>query len=153
MPWETIESKPPPLGKKNADQRKGQTDPSKRTPVRPLILDLGCCGVSALQIGAPRYALPGFDGGAYDVSAKQAGILVVAGRISPPLAPHIRSLYERLGDPKWIIAFGTCAISGAIWHTIPLGQIIPIDILIPGCPPHTDALMGALAQLASQRSR
>ena len=153
MLWETVESKLPPPWKKNANQRRGRISPSKEALAQPLILDLGCCGVSALQIGAPRYALPGFGGGGYDVTPGQAGILVVAGRISPPLAAPIRSVYERLGDPGWIIAFGTCAISGAIWNTIPLCRVIPTDILVPGCPPHTDALIDALAYLTKKRSR
>jgi NADH-quinone oxidoreductase subunit B len=121
--------------------------------IRPLILDLGCCGASALQIGAPGYGLPGFDGRAYDLRPEQANVLIVAGRVSPALEPFLRALHGRLAAPRWLIAYGTCAISGAVFDTLSLEQILPVDVALPGCPPHTDALRDVLARLPRRRER
>jgi NADH-quinone oxidoreductase subunit B len=121
--------------------------------VRPLILDLGCCGISALQIGAPGYGLPGFEGQAYDLEPEQATVLIVAGRVSFASASLVRAIYDRLASPRWVIAYGTCALSGAVFDTIGVEQIAPIDIQVAGCPPHTDVLRELLAHLSPRRER
>ena len=119
--------------------------------VRPLILDLGCCGTSAWQIGAPEYGLPGFDGNAYDLEPEQANVLIVAGRVPRQCVPLVRSLYDRLAAPKWVIAYGVCAVSGAVFDTSAVAEIIPVDFAVGGCPPHTDTLCRVLARLPRRR--
>jgi NADH-quinone oxidoreductase subunit B len=115
------------------------------------IVDLGCCGTSALQIGAPAYGLPGYGGSAYDLTPKETNVLIVAGRISATFAPSLRALYRRLAPPQWVVAYGTCAISGAVFDTLPTEQVIPVHVTVPGCPPHPDALCDALAGLPHRR--
>jgi NADH-quinone oxidoreductase subunit B len=119
--------------------------------VRPLILDLGCCGTSALQVCTPGCSLPGFEGSAYDLDPEQANVLVVAGRVPPALVPTLQSLYDRAARPRWVIAYGTCAISGAVLETVPTERIVPVDVLLPGCPPHPAALCKALARVPRRR--
>ena len=137
--------------------------------IRPLILDLGCCGVSAASLGwprtgAPSLSIPGLEdlvlSSGYDLDPEQARVLIVAGRLTRAIAPLVRAMYEQMGassrrkatgrrsdkDTKsaWVIAYGTCAISGAVFGTPPLRHICPVDIVVPGCPPHPDALRQAL---------
>jgi NADH-quinone oxidoreductase subunit B len=119
--------------------------------IRPYIVDLGCCGTSALQVGAPGYGLPGLDGGAYALSPDQSNVLVVAGRISVGFAAALCRLHERIQRPRWVIAYGTCAISGAVFETLPTERVIPVDTLVPGCSPHPDALIDVLAHLPRWR--
>lgn len=115
--------------------------------VRPLIVDLGCCGVFAQQVGAPGYGLPGFAGESYDLSPDQANVLIVAGRITPAFVPILRELYSRLQAPRRVIAFGTCAISGTVFETVPTGDVIPVDVSIPNCPPRPETLAAALSEI------
>ena len=115
--------------------------------IRPLIVDLGCCGVFAQQVGAPGYGLPGFSGENYDLAPDQANVLIVAGRIVPAFAPTLRELYSRLQAPRRVIAFGTCAVSGAVFGTIPTEQLIPVDVAIVDCPPLPEALVAALGKI------
>lgn len=119
--------------------------------IRPLILDLGCCGTSALHISTPGYSLPGVDDIAFELTPAQANVLIVAGRIVPALEPALQAIYARLAAPKMIIAYGTCAISGAVFDTIPTAQFVPVDLHIPGCPPHADVLHAALRDLFLRR--
>jgi NADH-quinone oxidoreductase subunit B len=121
--------------------------------VRPTIVDLGCCGTSALQIGIPAYDLPGYDGRAYDLAPEQANVLIVAGRISAAFVPSLRALHDRMAPPQRVIAYGTCAISGVVFDTVPTAQVIPVHINVPGCPPHPDTLYDALARLLRRRPR
>ena len=116
-------------------------------PIRPLILDLGCCGLSALQANAWQDDLPPVG------EPGQANLLIVAGRLSPALSPFLNVLYQQLARPKWVIAYGTCAASGALFDTIPADHVIPVNICIAGCPPHPDTLRDALTTLARQRRR
>ena len=125
---------------------------SSRT-ARPLVLDIGCCGTSALRIAAPGYNLPGFDGAFFDLEPDWANVLIVAGRVCHPLAPLVRSLFERLARPRWVIAYGTCAVSGAVFDTLPLSEVCPVDVCLPGCPPPADALCQALAHLPGRHAR
>ena len=124
-----------------------------RVAIRPLVLDIGCCGTSALRIAAPGYDLPGFDGTCYDLEPQGANVLIVAGRVSRPLAPLISTLFERLARPGWVIAYGVCAISGAVFDTLPLCEVCPVDVCVPGCPPSTEALCQALAHLPRRHAR
>lgn len=125
--------------------------------IRPLILDLGCCGLSAIQANIREYDLaharirrrlvhcvddPG-----------QANILIVAGRLLPACRAFLSDLYDQLASPKWVIAYGTCAISGALFDTLATDQVIPINMTVTGCPPHPDALYDALANLIQQEQR
>lgn len=119
--------------------------------ISPLIVDLGCCGVSALTVGAPGYDVPGFDGSACDLEPEQTNVLIVAGRVPAAFAPILRRLYSRIAVPRWVIAYGTCAISGAILRTLPTDQVIPVDILVGGCPPPPNALCEALARTPLRR--
>lgn len=120
--------------------------------IRPLILDLGCCGTAALQLGAPGYDWPGLDSLDLDLDPDQAAVLIVAGRVSSILVPRLKLIYARLIPPKWVIACGTCAISGAVFDTIKTEEVIPVDRCVPGCPPHPLALRDALMRLPRRRS-
>lgn len=115
--------------------------------IRPLIVDLGCCGVFAQQVGAPGYGLPGFAGESYDLTPDQANVLIVAGRITPAFAPTLRELYNRLQAPRRVIAFGTCAVSGTVFETVPADQLIPVDVAIVDCPPLPETLAAALSEI------
>lgn len=119
--------------------------------VRPLILDLGCCGPAALQIGAPGYGLPGFEGSAYDLLPEQANVLIIAGRCAPAWEPVLKNIRARLGRPGWIILFGDCASCGGIAATLPAGDLIPADVILPGCPPRPEELVAVLARLSMRR--
>ena len=109
-----------------------------------LILDLGCCGTAAIQLAAPRYGVIGCGGGACELEPAQAGVMIVAGRVTTRLVPVIRALYEQLSPPRWVVACGTCAISGAMFDTLPLDQVIGVDVYVAGCPPPPEAIRRAL---------
>lgn len=83
----------------------------------------------------------------------QANLLIVAGRLSTACRPFLSELYEQLASPKWVIAYGTCATSGAVFDTLAVEQVVPVDIWIAGCPPHPDTLRDALTGLGQRRRR
>lgn len=108
---------------------------------------LACCGVEAAAVDLVESAL------VLAPTSQAAGnhILVIAGTITQPLAPVVKAAYDQLTEPKVVIAFGVCAISGGpYWDSYSVvngaEQIVPVDIHVPGCPPTPHDLARAITQ-------
>ena len=110
-----------------------------------------CCGMEFMATAAPRYDIARFGAEAPRFSPRQADLLWVVGTISQRQGPVLKRIYEQMADPKWVIAFGTCASCGGFYDnytTIPgTDKIIPTDIYIPGCPPRPEAVLDGLMLL------
>ncbi len=109
--------------------------------VRPLIVDLGCCAEIARRV-LLQWPLSAH---CFELRPDEANTLIVAGRVTAALAPVLCDLYAQLAAPRRVIALGTCAGHGEPWATLPLVEVIPVDIALPGCPPSPQALRNALA--------
>ena len=85
-------------------------------------------------------------------------ILVIAGTLTQALIPTVRSAYDALLEPKVVVAFGACAITGGpYWDSYSVipgaDQVVPVDIHVPGCPPSPQELAVALAQAIELASK
>jgi NADH-quinone oxidoreductase subunit B len=110
---------------------------------------LACCGVESSSVDLVSDAWNQTESVA-KLSAAQH-ILVIAGTVTHALAPTVKSAYEALQEPKVVVAFGACAISGGpYWdsYSVVSGahELIPVDIQVPGCPPGPEELAAALMQ-------
>lgn len=81
-------------------------------------------------------------------------VIVVSGTVTAKLAPGIRSLYDALPSP-YVLSFGACASSGGpYWDsysvTKGVGELVPVDVFVPGCPPRPEALLDGLRQLQAK---
>jgi len=110
-----------------------------------------CCGMEFMATAAPRYDIARFGAEAPRFSPRQSDVLWVVGTISQRQGPVIRRIWEQMADPKWVVAFGTCASCGGFYDnytTIPgVDKVIPVDVYIPGCPPRPEAVLDALMLL------
>ena len=110
-----------------------------------------CCGMEFMAVAGPRYDLSRFGAEAPRFSPRQADLLWVVGTVSQRQAPALRRVYEQMGDPKYVLAFGTCASCGGFYDnyaTVPgIDKIIPVDIYVPGCPPRPEAVLDGLMLL------
>lgn len=114
----------------------------------PLRLATSCCGMAMTQGGDFFEQLGSAPPAA---SGRAADLLIVAGSITRRQLPSILELYARMAPPRWVMAWGACAISGGAYSnyaTIPgLSRILPVDVVVPGCPPAPQSLRGALESL------
>lgn len=108
---------------------------------------LACCAVesTAVDLVAQGQALAELDPG------DLAHVLVVAGTVTRALADAVTRAYEALPEPRIVVAFGSCAISGGpYWDSYAVcagaEELVPVQIRVPGCPPTPLDLARALHQ-------
>jgi NADH-quinone oxidoreductase subunit B len=110
---------------------------------------LACCGVESSSVDLVSNSWSQVQS-VSKLSAAQH-ILVIAGTVTHALAPTVKSAYDALQEPKVVVAFGACAISGGpYWDSYSVisgaHQLVPVDIQVPGCPPGPEELAAALMQ-------
>ncbi|MBX3258497.1 MAG: NADH-quinone oxidoreductase subunit NuoB [Labilithrix sp.] len=111
-----------------------------------------CCGMEFMALTSPRFdGSARFGAEAPRFSPRQSDLLWVVGTISQRQAPVLRRIYEQMMEPKWVLAFGTCASCGGFYDnytTVPgIDKIIPCDVYVPGCPPRPEAVLDGLMLL------
>ncbi len=124
---------------------------ARKSSMWPLGFGLACCAIEMMHTHAARNDLERF-GIFMRPSPRQADVMVLSGTITNKMAPLVRKLYDQMAEPKYVIAMGSCAISGGpfadSYSVVPGGDmIVPVDIYIPGCPPRPEAYMDALMKL------
>jgi NADH-quinone oxidoreductase subunit B len=104
-----------------------------------------------MAMSSPRYDFSRFGAEAPRFSPRQADLLWVVGTITQRQAPILKRIYEQMAEPKWVLAFGTCASSGGFYdnYTTVAGidKIIPCHVYVPGCPPRPEAVLDGLMLL------
>ncbi|MEN8257839.1 MAG: NADH-quinone oxidoreductase subunit NuoB [Thermodesulfobacteriota bacterium] len=120
----------------------------------PMTFGLACCAIEMMAAGASRFDLSRFGAEVFRPSPRQCDVMIVAGTISKKMLPAVKTLYDQMPEPKWVIAMGNCAISGGPFkfdgqYGIVEGAdtFLPVDIYIPGCPPRPEALIEGILEL------
>jgi formate hydrogenlyase subunit 7 len=85
----------------------------------------------------------------FTASPRFADLLLVTGPVTQAMLGPLRATYEAMAEPRWVVAVGTCAVSGGIaeggysgGHG--LDGVLPVDVYLPGCPPNPAAIIEAL---------
>ena len=112
----------------------------------------GCngCDIEILDALTPYYDVERF-GIRLVHTPRHADALLVAGPVTRQVRERVLRIYEATPDPKLVIAVGSCAMGGGIWHNSyatlgGLGNVLPVAIYIPGCPPRPEAILYGVAQ-------
>jgi Ni,Fe-hydrogenase III small subunit len=99
-----------------------------------VVFDLGRFGIQF--VASPRHA----DG------------LLITGPVTENMKLALKKAYDATPDPKIVIAVGACAISGGPFANHPevhngAESVVPVDLYIPGCPPHPMTILDGLLRL------
>ncbi|HCU11812.1 MAG TPA: hypothetical protein DGB72_06790 [Gemmatimonadetes bacterium] len=122
--------------------------------LRLRLVAAGSCGGCEAELAALSNVV--FDMARFGIqfvaSPRHADGIVIAGAISANMREALEKTYEAVPDPRIVVAVGACAISGGVFAEsgAVLGGVppsIPVDLWVPGCPPHPLTVLDGLLRL------
>jgi Ni,Fe-hydrogenase III small subunit/formate hydrogenlyase subunit 6/NADH:ubiquinone oxidoreductase subunit I len=113
-------------------------------------------GCNACEADVNVLGTVGWDLGRFGIqfvaSPRHADGLLITGPVTTNMELALRKTWDAVPAPKLVIAVGACAISGGMYRDRPAtvdgaGSVVPIDLFIPGCPPHPLTILDGLLRL------
>ena len=123
----------------------------RKSSIWPFPFGTACCAIEFMAFTASHYDVARFGSEVLRFSPRQADLLLVAGTVVDKMGPILKTIYDQMPEPKWVVSMGVCASSGGFYrsyHTMQgIDEIIPVDVYVPGCPPSPEALLAALMKI------
>lgn len=130
---------------------------ARKYSIFPYPFATACCAMEYMSLSMSPYDIDRFGALLPRFTPRQADLLMVIGTVTMRQAPILRRVYEQMGDPKWVMAFGACASTGGFYDnyaTLPgIDRVVPVDIYVPGCPPRPEAVLDGLMALQRKIQR
>jgi Ni,Fe-hydrogenase III small subunit/ferredoxin-like protein FixX len=123
------------------------------------LVDAGACRACLSeieQLGKPYYNIHRL-GFFMTPTPRHADVLLVAGPVTDNMRLPLLKAYDAMPTPKKVVAIGTCALSGGVFgpsftSEAGVAQVIPVDVVVPGCPPPPLALVHGLLVVAGRKA-
>ena len=106
------------------------------------------CDIEILAALTPKFDVERF--GIVNIGdPKQADVLLVTGPANHRNREVLENIYKQMPEPKMVIAIGTCACTGGVFHNCPnvlggVDKVIPVDVYIPGCAVRPEQIIDAV---------
>ena len=101
---------------------------ARKSSIWPMTFGLACCAIEMMATGASHHDLDRF-GIIFRASPRQSDCIIIAGTVTKKMLPVIKTVYEQMPEPKWVVAMGACACSGGIFDTYSVVQGIDEALL------------------------
>jgi formate hydrogenlyase subunit 7 len=90
-------------------------------------------------------------------SPRFADLLLVTGPVTYAMHEPLRRAWEAMPGPRWVMAVGTCAVSGGVAGGgyacgTGLDGVLPVEVYLPGCPPNPAAIIEALLMFLERKA-
>ncbi len=106
------------------------------------------CDIEILAALTPKFDVERF--GIVNIGApKQADVLLVTGPANHRNREVLENIYAQVPEPKMVIAIGTCACTGGVFHNCAnvlggVDKVVPVDVYIPGCAVRPEQIIDAV---------
>jgi len=109
------------------------------------------CDIEILATLTPRYDAERF-GVKLQGSPRHADVLICTGPVTLQSRERLRRIYDQMPEPKFVVAVGSCGISGGVFDGCynivgHIDDVIPVNVYVPGCPPRPEAIIDGLVKL------
>lgn len=115
---------------------------------------MGSCCREEIIFHLDNLSKMGFPLDSFVYNPWQADLLIVAGPINHKQIELLQRSYDQMLEPKWVMVLGACSLTGANFHngivSKNIAEVIPVDVLVPGCPPKLEELHEAFLRLYSK---
>src|SRR5512133_3230834 len=124
---------------------------ARKSAVWPMTFGLACCAIEMIASSTARFDIARFGSEVFRPSPRQSDLMIVSGPLTLKMAPVVKSIYDQMPDPKWVISMGACSSVGGLFNTYAVLQgvdrIVPVDVYVLGCPPRPENLFYGILKL------
>ncbi|MDI6888090.1 MAG: NADH-quinone oxidoreductase subunit B family protein [Methanocellales archaeon] len=112
------------------------------------------CSIEVLATICPRYDIEQYGIFVHHPNPREADILIITGCVTEQWKTKLKELYDKIPEPKVVVAVGSCACSGGIFDQEgkrvypPIKNFIPVAAEVPGCPPRPSEILDAILGVA-----
>jgi Ni,Fe-hydrogenase III small subunit len=118
----------------------------------------GACGMEVRALAGAAYDLERF-GLRFVATPRQADVLLVTGPATRNMTEALQRTYAAMAEPKWVVAVGDCAGGNGVFQggyaleDGGIGAVLPLDLVVPGCPPAPALVLEGLLALLEAQAR
>jgi len=112
------------------------------------------CDIEIVDALTPLFDLERF-GVLLKGTPRHADVLLCSGPVTRQIEKRLIRIYEQMPAPKFVVAVGTCACSGGVFHDCynvkgGIDTAIPVSAYIPGCPVRPEAIIDGVVKLLTK---